>query len=292
MYARKRRGFTLIELLVVVAIIALLISILLPSLSEAREQAKTAKCLANLRNLTTATFAYFFDHRDEFPMYCKTTPGLLGVCSWSFAGSIGDGQYWQGQFGGVFYFRADERPVNPYIVGDRVGPYEPMDALRCPSDTWSFQRGTFAAGDAADEARSTYDDVGTSYQFNLAGLWTDDSGPQNLPPNPWRNTGKGWQENLNVLLRSGVDITSRYAFFWDGSFDYGAYAAVQTMGDHKKFSRHSLAFLDGHAANVFVDTRKYCGRNANVLYERWVWRIGQPRPRPLSYKLSESARCY
>ncbi len=292
---RASRAFTLIELLVVVAIIALLISILLPSLSAAREQAKAARCVANMRGIMTASFSYFTDNRDNYFFRAKAAPGsgtVLGVCTWSFGGSTTD-DYWRTYNSGSLYFNASEKPLNPYLIGQNVGPHDPIEALRCPSDVSSYQRSNFAAGDQADEALSTYRDVGTSYQVNVDGIYTANGSnpPPGDPSDVW-GTPDGWEKVMKALVRQGGGGASRYVMFWDGQFDFAGAAFVQTVGDHNQFSKYSFAFLDGHAAYQSADPRKGCGTNWTVLNPNWVWRIGQQRPRPYYYSLADSRRCY
>ncbi|MFO0839185.1 MAG: prepilin-type N-terminal cleavage/methylation domain-containing protein [Phycisphaerae bacterium] len=293
--SRVASAFTLIELLVVVAIIALLISILLPSLSAAREQAKTGKCVSNLRSLMTATYSYFTDQRDNFFFRAKLLPGstqLRGICTWSFGGSATD-DYWRSYNGGDLYFLADEKPLNPYVVGQQVGRFDTVEVLRCPSDVSSYQRGTFSLGDVADESISTYQDVGTSYQINVDGIYTARGAnpPAGDPSDVW-GTADGWERVMKSQVRLGGGGISRYVFFWDGAFDFAGAAFVQTIGDHRQFSKYSFGYLDGHAAYIQADPRVGCGTNWTVLNPNWIWRVGQARPRPYWYSLADSRRCY
>ncbi|MFO0839183.1 MAG: type II secretion system protein [Phycisphaerae bacterium] len=284
---RKRRGFTLIELLVVVAIIALLISILLPSLSAAREQAKVAKCTANLKSIMTASYAYFGDQKDTFPFFAKSGGGPINnVSSWTYAGKAVS-PYWSASNPQI-YFLANEKPLNPYLIGQIPEANSEVLVAKCPSDVWTYQRGTFVPGDVADESVSTYDDVGISYQFNLTGIDTEHVGNVS----PWRNNGLGWQLNLLAILRGqSGNFNSTYIWAWDGTFDYAVNAPQKVVGDHKQFNRFSFAFLDGHAGYVTADPLKMCGPGWTVLYPKWIWRIGQPKPVPLNYPLSNTSRC-
>ncbi len=281
----KRRAFTLIELLVVVAIIALLISILLPSLSAAREQAKVAKCTANLKSIMTASYSYFGDQKDTFPFFSKNGSG---VSSWTYAGKYVS-QYWQNWASGSVYYTSREKPLNPYLIGSLPEDLAPIEVAKCPSDVWTYQRGTFAPGDVADESVSTYDDVGISYQFNLTGIYTDTGTPT---ASPWRNGGQGWQLNLLALLRGqSGNFNATYLWAWDGTFDYANNAPQKVVGDHKQFNRFSFAFLDGHAAYITADPLKLCGPGWSSVNPNWIWRIGKPKPVPLNYPLSQTVRC-
>ncbi|MFO0839182.1 MAG: prepilin-type N-terminal cleavage/methylation domain-containing protein [Phycisphaerae bacterium] len=290
--SKRRRAFTLIELLVVVAIIALLISILLPSLSAAREQAKVAKCTANLKSIMTASYSYFGDQKDTFPFFAKAAGTaanpINGVSSWTYAGKFVS-QYWQAWQGGMVYFTSKEKPLNPYLIGQIPEDNAEILSAKCPSDVWTYQRGTFAPGDVADESVSTYDDVGVSYQFNLTGIDTDHS---SATVTPWRNYGQGWQQNLLIILRGQTgNFNSTFVWAWDGSFDYAVNAPQRIIGDHKQFDRFSFAFLDGHAAYMSADALKMCGPGWTVLFPKWIWRVGQPRPVPLNYALTNTSRC-
>ncbi len=284
----RQAGFTLIELLVVVAIIALLISILLPSLSAAREQAKVAKCTANLKSIMTATYSYFGDQKDTFPFFAKNAGGPINnVSSWTYAGKSVS-SYWATSNPQI-YFLANEKPLNPYLLGSVPGPLEEVEVAKCPSDVWTYQRGTFAPGDVADESVSTYNDVGISYQFNITGIFTDTG---TASASPWRNSGQGWQLNLLALLRGqSGNFNSTYIWAWDGTFDYANNAPQKVVGDHKQFNRFSFAFLDGHAGYITADPLKLCGPGWTSVNPNWIWRIGKPKPVPLNYPLSQTVRC-
>jgi hypothetical protein len=38
-----------------------------------------------------------------------------------------------------------------------------------------------------------------------------------------------------------------------------SYRRIQTVGDHKQFSKHTFSFLDGHAAYMYADTSSETG---------------------------------
>jgi prepilin-type N-terminal cleavage/methylation domain-containing protein len=276
---RARRGFTLIELLVVVAIIALLISILLPSLRDAREQAKVAKCLANYRQLTTTTVQYFLDYNDNFPFILAVDSAghALGVCSWSYGGKTAD-EFWKTYGDGSLYILVDKRPFNSYLMGGKlasdlyvnneIARKADIPVLHCPSDmTASHQRWFWGSGGDQTSPISCYDDVGTSYQYNLHALfdvnWNGDTDPWNKPGD--------WQDIGHELVKNVLEKASAtFVMFLEDPMDWGLGYGIPEMGNHGKFMRHCAGFLDGHAEYKAMDTRGWCGTGWAAINPQWV----------------------
>jgi len=287
-WVRARQGFTLIELLVVVAIIALLVSILLPALRDAREQAKLVKCLANYRQVTTVTIQYFLDYKDDFPFY-DPTPGGPGVCSWAYGGKTSD-DFWLTDRPELF-IATNRRPLNKYLMGGKMpgdlimsdGARRRADipVLHCPSDMASHQR-LFWVGTATDPPLPIpcYDDVGTSYQYNLHALFDVIWPNRTDPPDPrdptsdryWKEVGH--QLVRDVLLKHG----STYVMYIEDPMDWGLSWGIAEIGNHGKFKRYEAAFLDGHAEYKSMDTRGWCGQGWAAINQEWVPIFGSTKP--------------
>jgi prepilin-type N-terminal cleavage/methylation domain-containing protein len=195
-----RRGFTLIELLVVIAIIAILVAILLPALAQARKAARISISLANIKQIGTAGGAYKHDHREKYPLVLSYSPpeGVIypesasvgGWCTWSFGGKNCNA-YWNGAMRRIFDAPARYRPLNAYMYPDVVidappaGQWWPATApertalelfgYKDPGDKWTYQR----QWPNPTYTISSYDDVGTSYHFNVK--WWDQIYPTPIP---------------------------------------------------------------------------------------------------------------
>lgn len=263
---RPRSAFTLIELLVVIAIIALLISILLPSLSRAREQGKMAKCLANLRGILLTTHAYFVESNDRYP-YLTTTSG---ICSWSYGGKSSD-DYWRGR---GFWTDSTKKPFNRIMVNNATLTPDEVNGnvtirrteypwFKCPSDSGSTQRIFGQPGNSAASSMSTYDDIGTSYHFNIYFFIDTNQG----------NNFAVWERLQRDAIRdSHGNNSGRFVLYWEDPMDFALFNFVQRMGFHKVFSRHSVGFLDGHAENKLMDTRSFGGSGWVALNVNWIKR--------------------
>ncbi len=276
---RSRRGFTLIELLVVVAIIALLISILLPSLSEAKEQAKVARCLSNYRQLMVATTTYFMDWNDSFPYQIL---GTQGICTWTYGGKTSD-DYWRYEYSPiVFFIRVEDRPLNRYLMGTEPEP-DIMDGeeiikrteipvLECPSDSQTHQN-MFRNPAEQPRGLSCYDDVGTSYHYNLHSL--DDT---NKEPS-WYWQQNGWEILGKLLTKHALaKQVSTYTMFLEDPMDWSFFETTQEIGNHKRFSKHNVGFLDGHAKYMTMDTRSWCGPGWEAISTDWIFDFYTDKP--------------
>jgi prepilin-type N-terminal cleavage/methylation domain-containing protein len=269
---RGHQAFTLIELLVVVAIIALLISILLPSLRDAREQAKVAKCLANYRQITTSSIQYFIDYNDNFPFWL-TDANI--VCSWYWGGKTSREE----RANESDFLPIETRPMNKYLMGGKVEPDLFLEGKRvkrtdvpvcqCPSDmSYSYQSSNWEPGGEANGAFSCYDDVGTTYQYNLHALfdvqWHDSTA------SPWGKPGD-WNDLGHEIVRDALrKYASSYTMYLDDPMDFAVGTKTIVVGNHGKFGRHALGFLDGHADYKFVDTRGWCGPGWQAINSEWI----------------------
>jgi prepilin-type N-terminal cleavage/methylation domain-containing protein len=302
--ASARRGFTLIELLVVVAIIALLISILLPSLRDAREQAKVAKCLANYRQLTTSAVQYFLDCKDQFPFagpeqIDPASGKMIGICSWAWGGKTSS-DHWKGD---ANFVPSKMRPFNTYIMGGKleadiyngavIEKRAEVPVANCPSDRYSHQRGNWGGGQPWDtEPISCYDDVGTSYQYNLHAISPESRTGMSggglvfngvTDGNLWEPPGT-WSEYGQIMVKSVLaKHAATFVMFLEDPMDYNLSLQLQGIGNHGKFSRNPLGFLDGHAVYTVTDTRNWCGLGWEAIDAEWVQRVGQDPPRPVAY---------
>jgi prepilin-type N-terminal cleavage/methylation domain-containing protein len=295
-WVRARQGFTLIELLVVVAIIALLVSILLPALRDAREQAKLVKCLANYRQVTTMTIQYFLDYKDDFPFYAWSEAGL-GVCSWVYGGKTSDDhpvsgvEGWNILYGGANFHPTNTRPLNKYLMGGKMpadiimsdGTRRRTDipVLHCPSDMASHQR-LFWVGVATDSPLpiACYDDVGTSYQYNLHALFDVHWPNRTDPPDPYDATSdRYWKEVGHQLVRDVLlKHSSTYVMYIEDPLDWGLSWGKPEIGNHGKFKRYEAAFLDGHAEYKSMDSRGWCGQGWAAINPEWVPTFGTVKP--------------
>jgi prepilin-type N-terminal cleavage/methylation domain-containing protein len=306
-----RRGFTLIELLVVVAIIALLISILLPSLRDAREQAKIARCLANNRQLMTTTVAYFLDHNNQFPF--QTADGGGGIASWFFGGKTNHDR-WISEGKSYAYSQVHQRPFNPYLLGGKIerdtmlpdGTRQrvEVEVLHCPGDRTSHQLLNWGSGGANQTLQqiSCYDDVGSTYQYNMHALdpakSTSMGGQQqNAVVWPWggdlwSNMGMGWTWGGQYLVKSVLQKqASTYVMFLADPLDWGMTWRSPELGTHGKINKHELGFLDGHAEYKTADSRGYCGLGWEGIVRDWVHYYDMLDPPPPPYYRDQGINC-
>jgi prepilin-type N-terminal cleavage/methylation domain-containing protein len=258
------RGFTLIELLVVVAIIALLISILLPSLRAAREQGKQTKCVANLRSIGLAMLQYGGEHNDWFPFERHSNfPPTGPLHGFYYGGHPGHATWW----GFSNPSRRDTprgRAFNPYIfqnLPDYDVPaddpqFEPVRMLLagvfgCPSDVGGFWN--TQTGEDENTPNPLVYDTGNSYDENYHFSWR--WALRVFPPgsNPTIERLRWLNRSNKFLAIQRRQHASRFIIAYEDPFDSSLWEGIMRIGWHRQLSRHSVLFLDSHAANLRMD---------------------------------------
>lgn len=291
---RRMRGFTLIELLVVISIIALLISMLLPALSSAREAANVAYCGTNLRTLAGTASMYLDDHPVD-----ATLPWHLGFAYNGFNADFSS-EYIYGGFQHVidnpsypnsdtFVFPTEIRPFSKYLAPGISGRAY-VKSYVCPSDK-SYATPVLGGGGSTgasgqvepDGTYASWQVNGNSFPIN----WYWPNGP------PWNSNGAAWNiaqgppavSNMSnagkqLLARKSGGTAAKFPLFIEGLMNAFMDAARPqgftgspseltrpVVGWHKKLSKFTIGFMDGHADYIFVDTRYTDGPLHNMWAE-------------------------
>jgi hypothetical protein len=139
----------------------------------------------------------------------------------------------------------------------------------------SYQSSNWSPGGEANAAVSCYDDVGTTYQYNLHALfdvnWYGDSDPWNKPGD--------WCDYGHQLVRDVLaKYASSYTMYLDDPMDFAVGTKTIIMGNHKKFGRNSLGYLDGHAEYKYTDTRAWCGPGWQAINPEWIKTVDRTPP--------------
>lgn len=250
------RAFTLIEVLVVVAILALLIAVLLPSLASARERARCTMCLANLKQILASAGMYMEDHRGMMPIGPDDA-----VEDFQFNGvtyrSMSSNCMWGGRRGEIHFSTRNDynRPLSRYMFR-RMPLEEALQVFMCPSD-----RGSPLWSKATD---SIYRVCGNSYYMNTHGYLARLTERSRVTPARRVIYEEG---NVYFLLGSPPACMREFGYL-------PGVLPQQGMGWHGKWSRFNIAFMDLHAANLYMDTRKESGPEWTVReFPRiWGWR--------------------
>jgi prepilin-type N-terminal cleavage/methylation domain-containing protein len=267
----SKTGFTLIELLVVIAIIALLIAILLPALGKARKAARQTISLQNLSQIGRGVAQYQNDWKGKLPMpasrrmqnvggevvfnWPKDEFTISGYATWMFAGKNCNGSRWAGDAIGYdlppifrplnFYLVSEsmERPtsINSFPANSSERTNFEVKVCKDPSDNVSFQY--LSPFPRADNTISSYDDVGSSYHFNVK--WHDQVTQTREP-----NFGRAWFYGYNRLCLGDAFNPSKLVFCndqWADAVINNPSLAARVKNGYDDVNKSCMLFFDGHA---------------------------------------------
>ena len=205
-------------------------------------------------------------------------------------------------------YQTHERPLSVYLTEPQQIPPDgrgadavfgtaddqvvEMPVFRCPSDTASTQWRWRTRGPSQTvREMSAYEQVGTSYQMNY--YWFYQAlARSDVRTGPCRRL-RQWRKAFEIgrwLWRQADEHggASRFVTLVEDPFDWGiaqglrasadamadetyrhSMCGEQTMGFHGQWSRHMIAFLDGHVDYTFADTRYQRDAHWTVTNERW-----------------------
>ncbi len=210
---------------------------------------------------------------------------------------------------GTFCYQTWQRPLSVYMMephhilpdhkGDD-GAFGTKDdrktetpVFRCPADAASTQwKWRTRKPSAVVRDMSAYDQCGTSYQMNY--YWFYQAVARVSPPAGDCRTLKKWNSAFEIgrwIWRQADEHggASRFVTLVEDPFDWGvaqdlrasanpaadrefrhSFTGEQAMGFHGTWSRHVIAFLDGHVDYATADTRYQREAHWTVTNERWL----------------------
>ncbi|XVJ58652.1 MAG: hypothetical protein HEQ23_04315 [Tepidisphaera sp.] len=247
---------------------------------------RLSESLSNLRAIGSAMGQYRADNAGYTPLEGTTTrrrpneQQLEGLCGWQFGGK-NTSAFWFGQFGGSFDIEAADRPLNPYLYPEftftapappaRLASNAPQRSahqarvFRDPADLNSRQR---RWPDPNNPPISTYDDVGTSYLFNLA--WLNQVGGLNV-----RSLRSA---TARLATDQGVD-PARFVYLADGVAEVVLYQpnpGFRLMGNHGVENAGVTLFADGHSGLVTYRPGMTRASRVNEVYSVLFEDLGRP----------------
>lgn len=236
-----------------------------------------------------ATWTYGGWMGNDFKTYC-TPKGTGAHCS----------QAWERPLS--VYMRGPQSiprddPGSDGLFGTNDDRVTEMPVFRCPSDRfsnqWRYRAGSSKTPTYSTWERSSYEQVGTSYHMNF--FWWFQAVARTS--SELRAEGE-WREVWKQAQGIGMDMwrrkyseggASRFVSLVEEPFDWGigqriplsadatmepddlhSACSMQTMGFHGQWSRHVMAFLDGHVDYLFADTRHQRGPDWTVTNEDWA----------------------
>jgi prepilin-type N-terminal cleavage/methylation domain-containing protein len=209
---------------------------------------------------------------------------------------------------GTFCFQTYQRPLSVYMMepfsitpdhkgeDGRFGTADdrmtPMEVFRCPSDTVSTQWQWRSRHPSQDvQEMSAYEQCGTSYQMNFywfhqARVRAEVEPGRCLTLRRWNRAFEIGREMWRRADQFGGAV--RFVTLVEDPFDWGIaqdlaasanaeagpefrhfVTGEQTLGFHGAWSKHVIAFLDGHVEYTSADTRYQREGHWTVTNERW-----------------------
>jgi hypothetical protein len=155
--------------------------------------------------------------------------------------------------------------------GDTIIKRTEIPVLSCPSDRMSNQW-RFQHPDEEEAQFSCYDDVGSSYHYNLHAI-------SDTNIDPWMGGGAGWVMLGQALVKDTMGgQVSVLTMFHEDPMDWALNDNTQEIGNHGKFNKHACGYLDGHADYGTKDTSRWCGVGWATINPNWVYKSGSKKP--------------
>ena len=206
---------------------------------------------------------------------------ITGWATWTYGGKHNRDNWRSASGARAADFPAHFRPLNPYVrpevtfldsdlVGGtgnvRVRPAAretlELPEFRAPGDNVSYQTmwltwngsGSLPL-DEIQQGLSSYDDVGTSYHFNMK--WWEDATLRNGA------FGRRYVEGVKKIKQAADFDASRFVWIHDQTADIVSNDPDENdwESDYGDVNKSVMAFLDGHAAYIQMEPGEFEGKN-------------------------------